>query len=694
MATTIGVKAPPNIAHAPAAPAVPGRWPVWLSAALLAVAALIAYWNSFHVPFLLDDEVTIAGNPSIRSLRNLGTVLAPPAAIFSSGRPLLNLSFALNYAGGGTAVEGYHAVNLLLHILCGLTLFGLVRRTLLLPSVRLGAGTPATMLAATIALLWTVHPLQTEAVTYISQRAESMMALFYLLTLYGFIRAATGVNPRVWAAVSIGASFLGMAAKEVMVTAPLLVLLYDRAFLSSTFADALRRRQAFYLGFVGAWVLLVFLIVNSHLQGRGVGLGYGVSWWNYLLTEAGAVVRYASLALWPRPLVFDYGAEFFVSSFAAAAPWVLLVIAAMVAAGFAWRQSRPIGFVAAAFFLILAPTSSIVPVALQPVAESRMFLPLAAIITLVVLAGYRVAGRIAFLVFGLAAVVLAAVTVRRNVDYRSAIAIWEDTVAKRPDSSRAQNNLGLALSKVPSRQGDAISHYETALKLKPEFAEAHNNLGMALAALPGRLNEAIAHYETALRLKPDNAQAHTNLANALLTFPSRLPDAIAHYEAALRQHPGSAEFHGNLASALAHDPQRQAGAMREFEAALRIDPDAAAIHYNFATFLAHLPERQVDAIAHYEVALEFIPDDAEIHYNLANLLASSPSRLPEAITHYETALRLRPSLIQARNNLAIALYQAGRLDEAIRLLEDALKLEPTQADAQNNLQILRSLRTR
>jgi hypothetical protein len=170
---------------------VPGAavgWPGLAVAGILTLAALGAYWNSFNVPLLFDDSWAITDNPSIRHLGRIGDVLSPPTAT-TVARPMLNLTFALNYAWGGLSVRGYHAVNLLIHVCAGLTLLGLVRRTLLLPSLRPRYGEAALPLAALAALLWTLHPLQTEAVTYISQRAESLMGLFYLLTLYGFIRA-------------------------------------------------------------------------------------------------------------------------------------------------------------------------------------------------------------------------------------------------------------------------------------------------------------------------------------------------------------------------------------------------------------------------------------------------------------------------------------------------------------------------
>jgi len=182
----------PSPMIATGAPGATAGWRVLTVAAVLILAALGAYWNSFNVPFLLDDALAIDDNLSIRHLGRIGDVLSPTTTAPTAARPLLNLSLALNFAGDDVSVRGYHVVNWLIHVCAGLALLGIVRRTLLLPSLRPRYGEAALPLAASAALLWTLHPLQTESVTYISQRAESLMGLFYLLTLYGFIGGSIG----------------------------------------------------------------------------------------------------------------------------------------------------------------------------------------------------------------------------------------------------------------------------------------------------------------------------------------------------------------------------------------------------------------------------------------------------------------------------------------------------------------------
>ena len=278
----------------------------WVAGAFIAVAALAAYYPSFGVPFLLDDASSISGNPTIRHLWPLTDALSPPhgGGLTVEGRPVLNLSLALNVAISGSAVWSYHAVNLAIHVAAGLTLFGIVRRTFS------AASRDAFLFALTTALLWTLHPLQTESVTYIIQRAESLMGLFFLLTLYGFIRGISSPRP-VWAlGFSVGTCLLGMATKEVMVAAPLVVLLYDATFVTGGFGAALRARRGYYAALAATWVLLARLVVAAGDRGGTIGALTGVAWWEFALTQSRAVIHYAKLAVLPSPLIFDYGSDF------------------------------------------------------------------------------------------------------------------------------------------------------------------------------------------------------------------------------------------------------------------------------------------------------------------------------------------------------------------------------------------------
>lgn len=665
--------------------------PVLLSAAALAGAALLAYVNSFAVPFLFDDLPAIVANPSIR---HLADALNPPASGATvSGRPLLNLSFALNYALGGTGVRGYHAVNLAIHLLAALTLFGVIRRTLLSPSLHPRFGDTALPLAFFAALLWTVHPLQTESVTYLAQRAESLAALFYLLALYTFIRSQqchvirdipSDTRSRLWLSVSVAACALGLGCKETVATAPLIVLLYDRTFVAGSFLEAWRRRATFHLALAATWLVPIWLTFANTSRGGTAGFEAGVSWFDYALTQCSAVPHYLRLALWPQPLVFDYGIALANGFSAVALP--LLALAALVAATLFFLRRRPaLGFLGAWFFVILAPSSSLVPIVSQTIAEHRVYLPLAAIAVAAVLALHALLGRWTVLACTTLALGCIWATVQRNTDYRSALALWTDTAAKRPSNPRAHFNVGLLLA----AQGDAIGaekSFRAANALDPRNAEVHLNLGLLLAA-QHRLPDAIAAFTDAVRLAPDSLVAHTSLGHLLL-LDHRAAEAIPHYTAALRSDPSSAAAHYHLANALAQAGQ-SAGAVAHYEDALRLRPDYADAHHNLAALLASLG-RTADAQPHLAAAARLDPSPAptsaranpevEARNNRGNALLKS-GHTNEAITEFESALRLQPDSVPVRINLGNALAEAGRVPDAIKSYEEAIRLQPASVDA-------------
>jgi tetratricopeptide (TPR) repeat protein len=643
----------------------------WTTPALGAViiaAAIAAYAGTFAVPFLFDDASSIALNAS---LQHLGSAFRPPIDATVGGRPVLNLSLALDYAIGGQAVWSYHATNLAIHVLAGLTLFGILRQTL----AHRGDSSPA-LIAFSAAIIWTLHPLQTESVTYIVQRAESLMGLLYLLTLYFFIRGAgsSGGPVRAWFALSFAACLLGMGTKEVMVSAPLVVLLYDRTFLSGSFSGALRRRWRVYGCLASTWLVLALLVLSAHGRGGTAGFGTRVSPWDYALTQFSAIVHYLRLCFLPHPLVFDYG-----SLLELRPVWVVpsaLVVAGLLAATI-WglHRNTAAGFLGACLFCILAPSSSVVPVATETMAEHRMYLALAPVVVLVVAGIYRWLGGAALGVCLILAAVLGGATWQRNKTYRSEESLWRDTVAKLPENERAHNNLGFSLSLQPGRQDEAVAQYEEALRLKPNFSRAHNNLGNALFSL-GRTDDAIAQYEETLRLRPDLAEAHYNLGRALLMLPGRLNEAIAQYAQALKLNPDYAEAHFGMGSALEKMPGRLDDAVAEFRQSLRLNPDYAPAHSNLGVALSMMPGRSAEAIAQFDEALRLKPDYPEAHFDLGYLLETMPGRLDDAIAQYAEAVRLKPDYAEAHSNLANALNSEGRSGEALAQYEAALRLRP------------------
>jgi tetratricopeptide (TPR) repeat protein len=465
-----------------------------------------------------------------------------------------------------------------------------------------------------------------------------------------------------------------------MATAPPLVLLFDRTFVGGSFAVAWSRRRGYYLALAGTWVLLAWFVVQgSGVRGTAAGFGLGISWWAYLLKQCEALVLYLKLSVWPHPLVLDYGNA--VANSVARVWWQGTFVLGLLA-GTAWALWRKpaLGFAGAWFFIILAPSSSIVPLVAQTMAEHRMYLPLAGIVSLTAVALHRRLGARSGWILAVVAIVFAGLTVARNHDYRDGVTIWSDSVASFPASARAHNNLGKELLLV-GRAPEAITHLKDALRLKPDYAKAHNNLGVALVE-HGQIAEAIGHYETALQLSSNDGEAHHNLGNALLRI-GRIAEAEVHYALALQRKPEFAAAQANNLGRVRLEAGRVTEAITLFTEALRLQPEFAEAHNNLGNALVEAG-RAGGAMAHYQAALRLQPDDAEARFNLGNALLAT-GRLEEACESYRAALALRPGLVEAHNNLGSALFRLGRLDEAAAQYREALRLWPDYAEAKANL---------
>jgi tetratricopeptide (TPR) repeat protein len=684
---------------------------------LVASAAFAAYHNSFSGPFVFDDIPGIVDNPSIRHLWPITRALAPSlTAAGATGRPIVNLSLAVNYALGGTNVAGYHVVNLLLHIAVALVLFSLLLRTLRLPSMTGLFEGKARHIALATTLLWTVHPLLTESVACVIQRNELIVGLFYLITLYGVVRSFDSTRKAFWYAWAIAACLLGMASKELMATAPVMVLLYDRAFLSGSFKKSWTQRWPLYLGLSATWLLLGLLVFSHRNRAGTVGFGLGVEWWAYALTQCQAIVQYLSLAVWPRALVLDYGAAV-VRDFATVWPQAAILLVLLAATAYATLRHSKLGFVGCWFFGILAPSSSIVPLATQTMAEHRMYMPLIPVVALAVVGLFNRANKSAALVV---VVVVASLlgwrTVRRNEVYKNAVALWEDTIRESPGNACAYKELGNVLDGA-GRTPEALANYDKALQLRPDYRTAYCDkasallkIGQAPAAIElfdkalhinpadfralkgkadalvraGRGDAAILAYEEALKLRPDDTSVARNLGIALLAA-GRASEGIERLESLLRSDPRDAATHGHLAYAFWQIGQVEM-AVSHFEVATRIEPDSAEAHYNYARALARA-RRPSDAIVEYERVIRLKPDHAVAYYNLGNAYAQTGQFL-QAVAAYEEALKYKPDYPEAHNNCGTILRRLGRLDEARRHYGLALQYRPDYPQAQRNLAAL------
>lgn len=667
----------------PAPSPAPSSRSVMLAGLGLVLAALVAYHNSFDGHFFYDDGPAIKDNPTIRDLGNILQVLSPPSGtgVTVNGRPLVNLSLAINYAFGGTKVFGYHVMNLLIHVCAGLALFGIVRRSLQLPGLRERfAGKNDGLLAAlAVAAIWTLHPLQTESVTYIIQRAEALVGMFYLLTLYCFVRSVTAPHPGRWQVLSVLACFCGMASKEVMASAPLIVFFYDRSFVSGTFKAAWKKHFRLYVGLAASWLLLWAVMRVSGNRGGTAGLGAGgITSWDYAITQCLGLGKYLKLSFWPSPLVFDYGVRI-QKELQPVLPQAILIVTLVVATAYALWRKPILGFLGLFFFAILGPSSSFIPVATEPLAEHRMYLPLAALIALVVIGVISRAGRGAAIGFLGLAVVAAGLTIHRNEDFRDDGRLWASAKDAYPTSERAYNNLGEVYSKA-EQTAKALECFREAVRLTPNYIDALNNLGITLNKL-GQPQEAFIYASEAKRLRPTSADASNTLGHSYYLL-DRFPEAIANYNEALQLKPDFAEAHNNLAVALSASG-RNAEAIPHAREAIRLKEEYADGHFNYGNALRETGHPE-EALAEYKEALRIQPIFPKALNNLGTILWNA-GKQAEARPYFAEAARQDPTYVDAIDNLGMAAFNTQQYLEAGRQFETALRIAPNHERVRNNL---------
>jgi tetratricopeptide (TPR) repeat protein len=633
-------------APVPAIPVVSVR----LALGLLVIVTCLAYANTLRAPFLFDDIPGIERNESIRNLAHLGTVLSPPSAGGTgvAGRPVVNLTLAINYAISGLNPWSYHLANLAIHTLATVALFGVARRAMLGPVLRAAWGHLAPTVAFVIALLWALHPLQTESVTCTMQRTESLVGLFYLATLYAFIRATEPSGPAraAWAAAAIASCAAGMGTKEVMVTAPLIVWLFDRTFLSGTFRGTARNRHLHY-GLAATWALLFLLLQGNPMRGGTAGYEQVTSW-DYLLTQCRGIVLYLKLAVWPHPLVLDYGRGV-TRSLTAVLPQALLLVTLFAGTVYALGRKPVLGFLGAWFFIILSPSSSVVPLVTQTIAEHRMYLPLAALVALGV-GGLALRFPRPFLPvsLGLAALALL-LTVQRNSLYNRPLDLWLANRAAWPENGRVYGSLANVAHEAEDFAA-AVAYYEAYREFLPEDPAIRFNYARDLVKV-GRREDALGQFEAVLAAQPNNTSARTNYAACLLVL-GRHDAAIEQFQLVLRLKPRDADDHFNLAEAL-----RKAGRARE-------------------------------AVSAYQAAAELSPQDGFKQYRLGDAYLAV-ERPEDAARAYRAAVDAQPDLFAAWMNLGGSYLMLGRVDDAVWALEHAVQLKPGDQTARQNLEYAR-----
>ena len=564
---------------------------------LILGAGILAYSNSLRGPFLFDDPTTIVSNPLIR---DLGRFFTDPALFMAFPRRFIGfLTLALNYRLGGLNVAGYHAVNLLLHLATSLLLYAFCRVLLSRANPEKPKSAPdRPHFAFLAAILFAIHPIQTQAVSYITQRFTILATLFYLLALLCYCRARlsgrygrTFPHTAAWYAAALLATICAMLSKEISFTLPLAVVLCDLTF----FRDRLRNRLNWLVPFIGTLAILPILTLLtgasepelSSLVGTGHPSALLPSHHDYLITQLAAIATYLRLLLLPVNQTLDYDYPLYSSLSAVPLLGAVLLLALIVLAAALLRRSsdsiteRLAGFGILWFILSLTVESGLVPLA-DLVNEHRLYLPSVGVslVAAAVAAGLeaRISPRKVQVAAGCLVFILAASTWKRNLVWSDEILFWSDAVDKAPGKARPHYNLGVILSRRGITDA-AEQEFTTALTRDPGHASALYNRGV-LRASRGDFEAAQADYRKALNIEPSLAEAHNSLG-ALHASRGELNEAIQAYRLAVSLAPNLADARNNLGAALAAAGSPDA-AITEITAAIRIDAGNPAYHENLA----------------------------------------------------------------------------------------------------------------
>ena len=518
-----------------------------------------------------------------------------------------------------------------------------------------------------------------------------MMGVFHLLTLYCAVRAAQSARPARWQAGAIAACGLGMACKESMATAPIIVAAYDRTFLFGSWRQAFRARGLLYAGLAITWVELGLLIASG--ERTSVQLSGFTESWTYLLNQLRMISRYVGLAFWPQSLVFDYGVPVQVSLSDVRLAGLVVTCLAVATLAALWFRPR-LGFLGVWFFVTLAPTSSAIPIATEVGAERRMYLPLAAVVVLVVAGTY--AGAVAAsrkkwtarqwtaaAATGLAVVaaLLGLRTAGRNREYSSVLVLAQTTVERYPHGrsyfflgsellreGRRDEGLhylersavdfpgarfAIGLTYLEQQRLDAgIEQLEEYLRLLPTHINVPHARDMLARAYleQGKLDRAAHHYTERLKLAPIDFGPLERLGD-IAVRQNKLPEAIARYQAFLLQTPGSTSAHNSLGAALATSG-RMPEAVQSFQRAVELDPRNRDAWLNLARAQVETgePARGVEA-ARRAVALA--PGHA-VSYEVLGTALGLSGDLDAAIAAFKSAIALDPTDARARDGLALA----------------------------------------
>ncbi len=656
--------------------------PLLTTLAILGTFAFIVYANTFNAPFVFDDYLNIVDNPHVRMNEISADYLSELPEFHSAKRPLPNLSFALNYYFHKYDVTGYHLVNIIVHVLTAFLVFLVFRQTLFL------TGQKNDLLAAAAALFWLVNPVHTQSVTYIVQRMNSMCALFYLLSLFAYIRARldwqkTGGfrKKHLWLfSLAVFSFIAAMLSKQIAATLPVFIVLYEWFFIRDLDVKWLEK-NAKWIG-LGLVLLAVSIISYLHFaameQILKLFLKQDFTLAERLLTEPRVVVFYLSILLLPLPSRLNLEHDIAVSTslldpvttLLSVITIVLLLVVAVIAAR---KKHKILSFAILWFFGNLVIESSVIPLALAY--EHRTYLP--SVFLFLAVAHYFFSAaknhlKPAAALFAGLILLFSGLTLARNHTWADLERFHRDCLKKSSEKPRVLLNMGVFHFKDEEYE-KALRYFKKAKKLERNYAKTYLKIGHAYSKI-NKTALAIKNLKNGLVLNPDAIEGYKTLGMVYIQLDK--PDkAISQFRKALKRAPDYIPARINLGVAYGMKRQYEQ-ALSQFRKVLELDSEHYQA-YNNMGFVYEKKGEKEKAVKAFQKALDIKPDSEAAHLTLGALYLKE-EKFSKAETHLLKALAVAPESYEIRKETGDLYFEQEKFEKAGKHYKKAAELHPEE----------------
>lgn len=641
---------------------------------ILAVISVIVFCNTLDNTFVYDDSVTIVKNNLIKNWKNFHTLFSFNYFILFgelSYRPFVTLTYFIDYSLWGLNPTGFHLTNILLHTTNTILFYVFLKRVIKVAT-----------LAFFSTLLFTSHPILTETVNSISYREDLLATLFFLVAFILYLKInKTFFNKSKFLLYYLGSLFsylLALFSKEMAITFPILLILFDIYYLPSgkPLQAFIKKLKSVYIGYFSVAVFYLFIqfVVFRHVY---IKLDQTKQ---SLFVMIKVLASYIKLLFLPFNLNADYVVPPITTGIISFIISVLLVTTVIIITIRLGKNNKQYWFFISWFFITLLPVSNIIPIG-NIMAERYLYIPIMgfSVIIGILVQNFNLIKPLATICSAIVIIILGVMCINRNGIWRDELTLWYSTAVREPSSARAHHNIGV----VHSAKGYyeyAELEYKKTLEINPRDVEAHYNLGNAYER-KGMLDSAIKEYQEVIRYNPYYADAYNNLGS-IYKKNQLLDKAIEYYKKAIQCNPFSPYYYNNLGLAY-HGKKLYKEAVTEFARSLKINSEMPMTHNHMGNTYKKMGNIK-DALTEYKTAIKLDPATADFHNNLG-IVYTNIGQLEEAIKEFETAIRLDPKLANVHNNLGIADAKKGNLDKAVDELNKAVALGYDNADVHNNL---------